>query len=64
MWREVLAEELAQQRGRRVDVAASRLSVLGFVAVGPSRAEDVTEQIGEIYAIYVDPEHWSVGIGR
>lgn len=35
--------------------------VVGFSAVGPSRDET---GIGELYAIYVDPEHWSTGAGR
>ena len=33
----------------------------GFVSVGPSR--DVDGE-GELYAIYVDPEHWGTGRGR
>jgi len=35
--------------------------VVGFTSVGPSRDED---GIGELYAIYVDPEQWSTGTGR
>jgi GNAT superfamily N-acetyltransferase len=35
--------------------------VVGFTSVGPSRDE---EAIGELYAIYVDPEHWETGTGR
>jgi GNAT superfamily N-acetyltransferase len=35
--------------------------VVGFTSVGPSRDE---AGIGELYAIYVDPEQWSTGTGR
>jgi RimJ/RimL family protein N-acetyltransferase len=35
--------------------------VVGFASVGPSRDE---KGIGELYAIYVDPPHWSTGAGR
>lgn len=35
--------------------------VLGFATVGPSRDEPGA---GELYAIYVDPDTWSSGIGR
>jgi GNAT superfamily N-acetyltransferase len=35
--------------------------IVGFTSVGPSRDE---RGIGELYAIYVDPEHWSTGAGR
>jgi ribosomal protein S18 acetylase RimI-like enzyme len=35
--------------------------VVGFASTGPSRDED---DLGELYAIYVDPEAWSTGAGR
>ncbi|HET7129608.1 MAG TPA: GNAT family N-acetyltransferase [Gaiellaceae bacterium] len=35
--------------------------VVGFASTGPSRDED---EIGEVYAIYVEPEAWSTGAGR
>jgi GNAT superfamily N-acetyltransferase len=35
--------------------------VVGFTSVGPSRDE---RGLGELYAIYVDPDHWSTGAGR
>src|SRR5689334_14334227 len=35
--------------------------VVGFASAGPSRDED---ELGELYAIYVDPESWSTGAGR
>jgi GNAT superfamily N-acetyltransferase len=43
-------------------VVAERDGVVrGFASVGPSRDERV---IGELYAIYVEPEEWSTGAGR
>jgi ribosomal protein S18 acetylase RimI-like enzyme len=35
--------------------------VVGFVAVGPQRADGWGQ--GEVYAIYVHPDHWSTGAG-
>jgi GNAT superfamily N-acetyltransferase len=35
--------------------------VVGFASTGPSRDED---EIGEVYAIYVEPDAWSTGAGR
>jgi GNAT superfamily N-acetyltransferase len=35
--------------------------VVGFTAVGPSRDQ---RELGELYAIYVDPDAWSTGAGR
>jgi GNAT superfamily N-acetyltransferase len=35
--------------------------VVGFSSVGPSRDE---RGVGELYAIYVDPDAWSTGAGR
>jgi GNAT superfamily N-acetyltransferase len=42
-------------------VAERDSSVIGFAAVGPSRDE---QDVGELYAIYVDPGAWSTGAGR
>jgi ribosomal protein S18 acetylase RimI-like enzyme len=42
-------------------VCESGGSVVGFASTGPSRDED---EIGELYAIYVDPDAWSTGAGR
>jgi GNAT superfamily N-acetyltransferase len=47
--------------GWTVFVAEDDGRVLGFVAVGPSR-DGVRG--GELYAIYVDPDSWSTGVGR
>jgi ribosomal protein S18 acetylase RimI-like enzyme len=42
-------------------VCESDGEVVGFASTGPSRDEDA---LGELYAIYVDPEAWSTGAGR
>ena len=42
-------------------VAEARGRVVGFASTGPSRDEGA---IGELYAIYVDPDEWSRGAGR
>ncbi len=42
-------------------VAERDSSVIGFAAMGPSRDE---QEVGELYAIYVDPAVWSSGAGR
>jgi GNAT superfamily N-acetyltransferase len=42
-------------------VAEVDSKVVGFVSVGPSRDEGTD---GELYAIYVHPNHWGTGVGR
>ncbi len=41
-------------------VAEVHGAVVGFASMGPARGESA----GELYAIYVDPEHWGDGLGR
>lgn len=42
--------------------------IAGFAEVGPFRSSDrppvLDPEIGEVYGIYVDPDHWSTGAGR
>jgi ribosomal protein S18 acetylase RimI-like enzyme len=45
-------------------VAEANERVIGFVTFGPSEGETNEPQIGEVYAIYVDPAYWSRGHGR
>lgn len=44
-------------------VAVSDEKILGFSAVGPSRDKDATNNIGEIYSIYIDHFSLRKGIG-
>jgi GNAT superfamily N-acetyltransferase len=57
-WRARLAEP---PRGWSTFVAERDGVVVGFASVGPSRD---AHGLGELYAIYVDPEQWSTGAGR
>lgn len=50
---------LSQVRGRVLVVETSD-EIAGFCALGPADQEDW----GEIYSIYLAPEHWGVGLGR
>jgi GNAT superfamily N-acetyltransferase len=43
-------------------VAVEEGSIRGFATSAPSRDLDLTDH-GELFALYVDPEHWGRGIG-
>jgi GNAT superfamily N-acetyltransferase len=59
---ELSVERRAEQwRERPPLVAVAHGAVVGFVSVGASREADAA---GELFAIYVDPEHWGTGVGR
>ncbi len=51
----------APPRGWTTLVCEDGGNVVGFSSVGPSRDH---EGLGELYAIYVDPDAWSTGAGR
>jgi GNAT superfamily N-acetyltransferase len=57
-WRQLF---LMPPRGWATFIAERDGDVLGFASVGPSRDD---EALGELYAIYVDPDVWSEGAGR
>lgn len=65
-WRVSLTEspDSEASRGRIILVAEHEASgVVGFAAGGPNRDKD-TDCDGELYAIYVLPEHQRRGVGR
>lgn len=59
MWREAVISG-----SPRLLVARDGLSVLGWIAHGPCRDADATGAQGEVWAIYVAPASWSLGVGR
>ena len=53
--------------GARTLVAVDEDVVVGFASFGPYRVDSSdghNPAIGELYAIYVDPDHWRAGTGR
>ena len=59
-WRGVIERGGAE----RVWVVEEGARVRGFASVGPARDEDLPAGSGELYAIYLEPEAWSIGLGR
>lgn len=50
--------------GERILVAVAGGEVIGFASLGAGRDEDsVPGRTGEVYALYLAPEHWHRGIG-
>jgi ribosomal protein S18 acetylase RimI-like enzyme len=47
-----------------VVVAETGSGVKGWIAFAASRDEDAARTVGEIAAIYIAPDHWSLGAGR
>jgi GNAT superfamily N-acetyltransferase len=56
-----VADRAEMHRRRPPLVAEVDGRIVGFVSVGPSRDEGAD---GELYAIYVHPDHWGTGVGR
>jgi GNAT superfamily N-acetyltransferase len=61
VWRESLANDPRPRSARFVAEAADG-SIVGFVIVGPARS-DPESDVGEVYAINVDPSQWGSGAG-
>lgn len=61
-WIKNLSEQSESTRMNFVAVLGDE--VAGFVSAGVCRDENVEPSTGEIYALYVAPEHWNTGAGR
>jgi ribosomal protein S18 acetylase RimI-like enzyme len=46
-----------------VDAQGTGPQLAGFAALGACRDDDSADHTGELYAIYVDPGQWAVGVG-
>jgi ribosomal protein S18 acetylase RimI-like enzyme len=53
----------AKKPGQQAVVAEANERIVGLANFGPYRHEDGNPRAGELYAIYVDPGHWSEGAG-
>jgi len=62
MWREGL--RAGSQPGVHRMVAANGSRIVGFVLAGPAVGSDEEPSLGELHAVYVDPEHWDTGVGH
>ncbi|MEY2473469.1 MAG: hypothetical protein QOK28_2798 [Actinomycetota bacterium] len=60
LWDALLADPPARQA---VFVAEGE-EIVGFVSTGPDRDPVSGPDVGEIYALFVDPARWRVGVGR
>lgn len=59
MWREVIDKSAPELLVARVDG-----NIAGWVSFDASRDKNAAQACGELWALYVDPAHWSGGIGR
>jgi GNAT superfamily N-acetyltransferase len=51
-------------RGNVFVAANAQHKIIGFASIGPSRDEDIEQhRTHELYAIYLTPENWGMGIG-
>jgi ribosomal protein S18 acetylase RimI-like enzyme len=60
-WREHLA---APSSAAELFVVVDDRRVVGFASVGPALDGDVPSDIGQLYAINLDPDVWGRGLGR
>ena len=61
-WQHFISE--AKAHGQVQLVAEVDGRVVGFVTFGQSEDEPRDPSVGEVYAIYVDPDEWDRGYGR
>jgi ribosomal protein S18 acetylase RimI-like enzyme len=62
--RESLWRELIVRGTPELLLAWEDATAVGFVSFGKSRDPGAADTVGEIWAIYVLPSHWSRGVGR
>lgn len=61
-WKQILA--VPSDNAAHTLVAERTGAVVGFASVGSSRDDDADTSTGELWAIYVHPDHWGTGAGH
>ena len=61
-WRHAIESDPGPRHGRFVTHADDEVS--GFCMCGPAAHHGAAQDVGEVYAIYVHPDHWDSGAGR
>ena len=56
--------ETEEERSTTTLVAEDGAQVVGFLIHGPTRDSGAPSRTGEIWVLYVDPDHWRRGVGR
>jgi ribosomal protein S18 acetylase RimI-like enzyme len=62
-WGRVVSGDLGSA-GHRLWVAERRRRLVGFVALGPTMDPGAPRTVGEVYAMYVEPDAVGTGVGR
>jgi GNAT superfamily N-acetyltransferase len=58
-------QRMAEEQTHRTLVAVDGERTVGYVYFGPYRdGESLDQSVGEVGAIYVDPDSWGIGAGR
>ena len=57
------ADSIAAGRSR-LHVAVRDNQIIGYAGIGPERAPGAPPNTGELYALFVHPDHWGTGAGR
>jgi ribosomal protein S18 acetylase RimI-like enzyme len=60
-WRTILGDQSAAGTTLVAELGGA---IIGFASVGPSRDDDAAPDTGELWGIYVHPEHWRTGAGH
>ncbi len=63
MWSARLRGEDPGYVRRHADVALLGEALVGFVVAGPGHEGHAATAVGEVSALYVHPDHWSMGVG-
>lgn len=45
-------------------VALAAGGLVGFASVGPARDDDLSEDVSELWSLYVHPDSWGAGVGH
>jgi GNAT superfamily N-acetyltransferase len=57
-------QQMIAEQTQVIALIEDKRKILGYTIIGPNRDEDLkTENCGEVWGLYISPDHWRKGLG-
>jgi ribosomal protein S18 acetylase RimI-like enzyme len=56
-------QQMIAEETQVIALIKDKEKILGYTIIGPNRDEDLEDNCGEVWGLYISPDHWRKGLG-